>query len=132
MDMTGLSATTWDDFAGDEPKRDFQVYRDLIAQHPGRVLDVGCGTGRLLVPYLASGIDVEGVDSSAEALSICRRRAAEKGLTAVLYHQRMQDLDVPGAGSPIAPGQDYPDSLPGRRSWSRVLDTAISLEAPNG
>ena len=72
MNWSGLAATTWDDFAGDEPNWDYYTSGSVIEQHPGRVLDVGCGTGRLLIPYLASGIDIEGVDSSGEMLSICR------------------------------------------------------------
>ena len=94
MNLTGLAATTWDDFAGEEPKSDYHVYRELFEEHPGRVLDVGCGTGRLLLPYLASGIDVDGVDTSEEALAICRAKAAAQGLSPVLHRQRMQALEL--------------------------------------
>lgn len=94
MNLTGLAATTWDDFAGEEPKPDYHVYRTLIEEHPGRVLDVGCGTGRLLLPYLAQGLDIEGVDSSDEALAICRAKAAAQGLSPVLHRQRMQALEL--------------------------------------
>ena len=67
MNLSGLAATTWDDFAGQEPKWDYYVYRELIEEHPGKVLDVGCGTGRLLISYLALGIDIEGVDTSGRS-----------------------------------------------------------------
>ena len=80
----------------------------LIEQHPGRVLDVGCGTGRLLIPYLAAGIDIEGVDSSKEMLSICRKKARRKGLNATLYEQRMQTLDLANRySSIIVPGGSF-------------------------
>ena len=94
MNLTGLAATTWDDFSGEGPKRDYHVYRELIEEHPGRVLDVGCGTGRLLVPFLALGIDIEGVDTSDEALAICHAKATAQGLSPVLHRQRMQTLEV--------------------------------------
>ena len=41
MNWTGLAATTWDDFAGDEPHSDHHAYKRVIEQDPGRVLDVG-------------------------------------------------------------------------------------------
>ena len=108
MNWTGLAATTWDDFAGEDPKWDNHVFRGLIDRHPGRVLDVGCGTGRLLIPYLACGIAIEGVDSSEEMLSICRENAAGKGLTPTLHHQHMQTLDLPNRyRTIIVPGGSF-------------------------
>ena len=53
------------------------------------------GTGRLLIPYLALGIDIEGVDTSEEALlAICRDRSAAQGLSPVLHRQHMQTLEL--------------------------------------
>jgi SAM-dependent methyltransferase len=95
VDLTGLAAQTWDDFAGGEPHSDAFAFRHLIENNPGPVLDVGCGPGRLLIPFLASGIHIEGVDSSEEALAICKAKAAAMGLTPVLYHQAMQRLELP-------------------------------------
>ena len=142
MDLTGLAAATWDGFAGDEPKRDYYVYGRLIAQHPGRVLDVGCGTGRILVPYLADGIDIEGIDSSQEALSICRENAARKGLTATLYEQRMEALDLPNRYSTIiVPGGSFhllierEDAAKALKRFNEHLEAngvlALSLDDPS-
>jgi SAM-dependent methyltransferase len=59
------------------------------------VLDVGCGTGRLLLDYLRLGIDIDGVDNAPEMLALCRVKAAELGVAATLYEQTMQSLDLP-------------------------------------
>ena len=108
MNYTGLATTTWDDFAGEQPHEDFDIFRKLINQHPGRVLDVGCGTGRLLIPYLARGVDIEGVDSSEEMLSICRETAKQQGLMPTLYEQRMQALSLANRYSTIiVPGGSF-------------------------
>ena len=88
-----MAATTWDYFKTDDS--DYGFYLDLIARGEGRVLDVVCATERLLIPYLKAGIDIEGVDSSEEMLSICRDKAARRGLAPVLYRQRMEALDLP-------------------------------------
>jgi SAM-dependent methyltransferase len=96
-DYTGLAAIAWDLFSGDEPGPDHAFFQSVIAHHPGPALDVGCGTGRLLVPYLSAGLEVEGVDPSVDMLVICRKRAQERGLTPILYQQAMQKLNLPHA-----------------------------------
>jgi len=92
----GMLAETWDLLRGDTsrwPDRFF--YRGFIKEHGGRVLDVGCGTGRLLLDYLSDGIDIEGVDNSPDMLERCREKAREFGLVPTLYQQSMVDLDLP-------------------------------------
>lgn len=65
---------------------DVAFYRMLAAERGGPVLDLGCGTGRLLIPLAADGTDVVGVDLSASMLRRARdrRRRAEarRGATA--------------------------------------------------
>jgi SAM-dependent methyltransferase len=95
LDYTGLGAVAWDLFSSGDPGQDQAYFQGLIEQRPGPALDVGCGTGRLLVPYLKAGLEVEGVDPSADMLAICRRRASEQGLESVLYQQTIQTLDLP-------------------------------------
>jgi SAM-dependent methyltransferase len=53
---------------------------------PGRLIDLGCGTGRLLVPFARRGFRVLGVDLSAEMLRV----AGEKGRAAGVTVQRLQ------------------------------------------
>ena len=94
----GLVAGAWDLLRGDTsnwPDRAF--YRALIARNGEPALDVGCGTGRLLLDYLASGLDVDGVDNSPEMLALCRAKAAELGIdvSTRLYEQEMDTLSLP-------------------------------------
>lgn len=74
---------------------DHDFYLGLIKSKPGKVLDVGCATGRLLVPYLVEGIDIEGTDSSWDMLAECRTKIESLGLETNLYQGSMQTLDLP-------------------------------------
>lgn len=58
-----------------------------------RVLDVGCGSGRLTVALVRAGAEVTGIDTSADRLAEAKRRAAEAGVPLTLVEADMeQDL----------------------------------------
>ncbi len=48
----------------------------------GRVLDVGCGTGEHALLAAGLGLAATGIDASAAAIEIARRKAEQRGLTA--------------------------------------------------
>jgi ubiquinone/menaquinone biosynthesis C-methylase UbiE len=95
-EYSGLMARSWDLLRGDTSRWEDRFYfLDVIGKYGQPVLDVGCGTGRLLVDFLAQGIDIEGVDNSPEMLELCRQKAVALGLQARVYEQAMQSLDLP-------------------------------------
>jgi len=91
----GLAAETWALMGGNEPGSDLLFFEDAIRTGGGRALDLTCGSGKHLIPYLKAGLEVEGVDASQPLLELCRSRAAEIGKTPALYCQSMQALDLP-------------------------------------
>jgi ubiquinone/menaquinone biosynthesis C-methylase UbiE len=91
-----LYAKTWGLFRGDTSQwEDRFFFREMINQYGGPVLDVGCGTGRLLLDYMLEGVDIDGVDVSPEMLALCREKASQLDLKPRLFQQSMQDLDLP-------------------------------------
>ncbi len=56
------------------------------------MLDLPCGTGRILLPLLQEGVDIEGVDLSAEMLARLRQKAAELGLQPRVHQASFTDL----------------------------------------
>jgi len=93
-----MLARSWDLLRGDYSAwPDRPLYREIIERQGGPALDVGCGTGRLILDYLAAGLDVDGVDNSPEMLALCRDKAAALGIEVEgrLFLQEMDQLDLP-------------------------------------
>jgi ubiquinone/menaquinone biosynthesis C-methylase UbiE len=55
-------------------RRDIPFWRRLAAAQDGRVLELGCGTGRITIPAARSGAHVVGIDRSAPMLARGRSR----------------------------------------------------------
>ena len=115
LEYTGLMALAWDPMRGDTSDwEDRALFLELIGELGQPVLDVGCGTGRLLLDYLALGIDIDGLEISPDMLDILRSKAAAAGL----------DVDCPGP-----PGRH--GDVPGRRGgtgscWCRQARSSCS------
>jgi SAM-dependent methyltransferase len=88
----GLMSTWWAEFNHGGPEIDYFA-RFVAAGQPA--LDLACGTGRLLVPWLRAGYDVDGCDASADMIDRCREQIEREGLAANLYAQSMHELDLP-------------------------------------
>jgi SAM-dependent methyltransferase len=73
----------------------FEFYTDLAKSAGGPVLDVCCGTGRILLPCLQAGIDIEGLDLYPPMLDRLRQKAAPLGLSPRLHHADMSDFNLP-------------------------------------
>jgi SAM-dependent methyltransferase len=89
----GLVARWWAEFNTEGPE--IAYFQTLIERFGQPALDVACGTGRLLIPFLRAGLDVDGCDISADMLSLCRERAEREGLTPHLYNLPMHKLSLP-------------------------------------
>jgi SAM-dependent methyltransferase len=70
-------------------------YATRFPADAGLVLELMCGSGRVLVPLLARGVHVHGVDASAAMLARCEQRVAEAGTETTLVRQDITQLNVP-------------------------------------
>jgi SAM-dependent methyltransferase len=61
----------------------------------GPVLEVGCGTGRVLLPLLEAGVDADGVDLFPAMLERARAKAAARGFRPTLVAADMADFTMP-------------------------------------
>ncbi|WP_299520888.1 class I SAM-dependent methyltransferase [uncultured Serinicoccus sp.] len=74
---------------------DAAPYQAFIEQWGEPALELGCGDGEPLLDLRAHGLEVEGVDSSADMLERCAQEAQVRGLAVTLHHQRMEHLTLP-------------------------------------
>lgn len=115
---------------------DVEWYQHLAQVAGPRVLELGCGSGRLLAPLAAAGNRVVGVDASAAMLNRANDRlqhAIARG-QATLVHGEMQDLSKLEPGSfdlVIVPlnGLLHVDEAEAQR---RVLEGAARALRPGG
>ena len=63
----------------------------------GITLDLACGTGTLTILLKQMGVDIYGIDSSAEMLSAAQEKALENNIRGMLFlQQKMQNIDLYG------------------------------------
>ena len=72
-----ILATLYDLFPFDA---DLPLYLELAAFQGGRVLEVACGSGRVLVPLARAGHTVVGLDASPHMLALAREKLRANGL----------------------------------------------------
>ena len=57
---------------------DVKFFVDAAIESGGPVLEVGCGTGRVLIPTARAGISITGLDLSNHMLDVCRSSLEEE------------------------------------------------------
>ncbi|SFL87395.1 Ubiquinone/menaquinone biosynthesis C-methylase UbiE [Paenibacillus sp. 1_12] len=95
-DFQGFVALHYDAWFSDKNNvLEYSFFKDYVVDNQGPALEVGCGTGRMLLSFVQEGMDVDGVDYSEDMLKVCQSKADRLGLVPTLYHQSMQQLDLP-------------------------------------
>ena len=69
-----------------------------LGHAPGLTLDLACGTGSLTVELAKRGMDIYGIDGSADMLSVARQKAAESGLDLLFLCQKMKARSLRHSG----------------------------------
>lgn len=75
---------------------DLDMYRNFAELSGGAILELACGSGRVLLPLACKGNELTGVDSSAQMLDLARRRLQEEGVAerCTLVQQDMTALHL--------------------------------------
>jgi len=78
VDPYALVADLYDHVGAYRDRPDVAFYVEAARQSGGPVLEIGCGTGRVLLPTARAGPGVTGVDLSEAMLEVCRARLARE------------------------------------------------------
>src|SRR5258708_5358188 len=71
---------------------DLPLYLELARAQGSRVLEVACGSGRVLVPLVRAGFDVVGIDVSPHMLALAREKL--DSMPAAAGSARLQQTDM--------------------------------------
>lgn len=89
-----LCALFYDEVKKFAPQAELDFYTSFM-QPNGRVLEAMTGSGRLQIPLMQLGYQIDGVDCSPHMLERCRVRSAQFGLVPNLYEQYLDQLSIP-------------------------------------
>lgn len=98
IDSYLVAAKYYDGAYGSMDLADANFYVDLAKEIGGPVLEIGCGTGRVLLPTARAGIEIHGLDNSRPMLDVLREKSAreraevQKRIT--LHSGDMRDLHL--------------------------------------
>ena len=75
---------------------DVDMYQNFAELCTGPLLELACGSGRLLIPLASEGYTLTGVDTSEKMLSLAQERLQEAGVSSrvTLVQQDMSALDL--------------------------------------
>jgi ubiquinone/menaquinone biosynthesis C-methylase UbiE len=119
----GMMAEFWDLFRGDTSTWDDRFFfLEVVKKYGQPVLDVGCGTGRILLDFMQQGFDIDGVDNSPDMLALLKQKAEKLDLIPTVYQQEMHNLSLP---------RRYQTILVPSSSFQLLLDGSLPPEAMN-
>lgn len=104
---------------------------DFLEKHPGRSLEIGSGSGRLLFPLIDLGFEVEGLELSEDMIAKSKRDADEADVEAVVH---LGDMSVWNSDQPfsslLAPAFTFQlagDPLATLQHWRSMLENGGAL-----
>ncbi len=127
------AAVLWHDIECGAYRADLPVWRTLAGEHPGPVLDLGAGTGRVALDLAALGHTVVAGDLDPDLLRALDARAATASLPVRTVVADARTLDLDGAPFPLIlmPMQTV-QLLGGAEGRAAFLARARALLAPGG
>lgn len=97
-----------------------------------RVVDMGCGTGRIALELTREGYDVTGVDKHSSMVRVAKRNARRAGLSIRFSRGSLQAPGLKGSYDAVCSIQDPFNYLLSGRSLTQALSRIHNLIRPGG
>jgi SAM-dependent methyltransferase len=108
-----------------------RIYK-LVAPAGARIALIGCGSGRDLLPMVAAGHEVVGIEPAAQPLATLRALLAARHQTAHLVHGFIEDVSLPGSFDVIILSPHCYSYLPDSSRRRALLGRLATHLRPNG
>lgn len=128
-----IAAVYATDMGASMPFDDVAFYRAVCERQGGVALELGCGTGRILLELLAAGLDATGMDRSLPMLAQLQKDARARGLASPRVVQGdLRALPLRGAFATVLAPYSLVTYLTDDATLDAFLHEARALLAPGG
>jgi SAM-dependent methyltransferase len=137
-DMRDDSLRTWQAFYERHRSHDARLlpweidFADRFLRPGDKVLLIGCGSGRDLLPLAVRHCAVTGIDPVRSSLDIARRMLAERGLTASLIEGFFEDASIAGTFDAVIFSYYCYSVIPESRTRVAMLRKAATVLSAGG
>lgn len=107
-------------------------FRRQCDRRGGPVLELGCGSGRVMLPLLADGIDIIGIDRSLPMLRRLRTDARARGLAPHVAQMDLQALALDAPFALIMAPYSLVTYLPDKHDLDQWVASVVPLLAERG
>lgn len=115
---TGIVVDVYGPLRGSTP--DWRSCAAFMDAWGGPGLELGCGDGDPLLTLRSEGLDVEGLDSSADMLAKLRDNAEVRGVDVTTHHATIENMDL---------GRSYRSIFLAGPTFNLIADDATAVRA---
>lgn len=72
--------------------KELEFYLSFVNKNRMKVLEPMCGNGRMLIPFMEKGIDIEGFDISEDMLHVCRVKGQKQNLAPNVWYGKIEEF----------------------------------------
>src|SRR6186997_1849648 len=80
-DQYAFIAELYDQVVPYRERADVSFFVEAAREAGSPILEVGCGTGRVLIPTARAGLEIVGLDLSPHMLAVCREHLGQESET---------------------------------------------------
>ncbi|WP_088044663.1 bifunctional 2-polyprenyl-6-hydroxyphenol methylase/3-demethylubiquinol 3-O-methyltransferase UbiG [Bacillus sp. EAC] len=72
--------------------KEFDFFLSFVKDKNMKVLEPMCGNGRMLIPFMQEGIDIDGYDISDDMLKLCKEKCEKLNLSPNVFNDKIEEF----------------------------------------